>query len=155
MLAASLGALSMATMPASASPLCKCELADGPFKTWVMLDNQTVALFDCRAGQIVGQVDLQAGCNSIVTKADCSTVFVGTVGDPAANKPPSICDIDCETLEVRDRPIPAPPIRDGLICKGDFVIFAMVDGSVGFLNCVTGKMRFVNVGGGCNSIISK
>jgi len=155
MLAASLGVLSVAAMPASAAPLCKCELADGPFKTWILLDNQTVALFDSRTGEIVTEVALASGCNSIVTNPGCSTVFVGTVGDEAAGIPPGICDIDCETFEIIDRPLPAAPIPNGLLCIGDLVVVAMADGTVGFLDTATGKLRIVQVAGGCNSILSK
>jgi len=120
-----------------------------------MLDNQTIALFDCRTGQIVNRVELDTRCNSIVTKDDCSVVFVGTQGNPDINKPPSICDIDCETLEVTDRPLPARPIDNGLICKDGQIVVMMEGGLVGFLDCETGEFRFVDVGGGCNSIISK
>ncbi|MEQ9616740.1 MAG: hypothetical protein RLN60_01755 [Phycisphaerales bacterium] len=153
--AASLGGVAMVASPASANGLCKCELAEGPFKTWIMLDNQAVALFDCRTGEIVATVDMVTPCNSIVTKPDCSTVFVGTVGNPDINKPPSICDIDCETLEVFDRPIPAPPIPNGLICKDNLIIVMMEGGLVGVLNCDTGDFRLLTVGGGCNSLIAK
>jgi len=153
--AAALGGVAMTPAPASASAVCKCDVVQGPFKTWIMLDNQTIALFDCRTGQIVNRVELDTRCNSIVTKDDCSVVFVGTQGNPDINKPPSICDIDCETLEVTDRPLPARPIDNGLICKDGQIVVMMEGGLVGFLDCETGEFRFVDVGGGCNSIISK
>ncbi len=143
--------------PLAQGAVCPCDFRPGPFKVWVMLDTQTVAVIDCRTGQILGFVPMGGPCNSIVAKADCSVVFVGTTGNPTANppKPPGFCDIDCRTLQVTERALPARPIPNGIICKGDQVWIAMENGVVAVFNCVTGAMQFVQVGGGCNTILAK
>lgn len=54
-----------------------------------------------------------------------------------------------------ERALPARPIPNGMICKGDQVWIAMENGVVAVFNCVTGSMQFVQVGGGCNTILAK
>ncbi len=156
--AAIVGAAAVGSLPAADAALCPCDVVDGPFKTWVMLADNTLSLVNCVTGMEVGRVQLGGACTSITSKPDCSTIFVGTRGGQNPDgtmKPPGFCDIDCETLDVIERPLPAAPIPDGMICLDNKIILALENGTVAFFNCDTEEIRFVDVAGGCVDIIAK
>jgi len=146
----------LSSPPEASAGLCACDFPPGPCKTWVMMDDATVGLLD-QFGNPLVVIPVGGGCNSIVTKPDCSVVFVGTVGGPM--KGPGICDIDCGTLQVVERDLPAPPIPNGIVCKGDQLWVALADGTVVVFDCTLPPtdppIATITVGGGCNAILAK